>query len=251
MNGRFKALVLYDGTEFEGFQKQPPSHRTVQGEIEKGLQALFKKSITVIGAGRTDSGVHATGQVISFAGEWNHPEGALQNALNANLPEDIAILKIEQVHTDFHPRFDAKKRQYEYLIYNSKVRQPLYRNFSWRVAKPLDIEKMNEAAAVLLGNHDFATFGQPPQGVKTVRSVFQAKWCIKEPYLMFTIQANAFLYRMVRSIVGSLKLVGEGSWSVEQFLEAFEVADRSFCGPVAPPQGVYLVSVEYDAPHSF
>lgn len=242
---RFKALVSYDGTGFEGFQKQPPTHRTVQDEIEKGLQSVFNNAITIVGAGRTDSGVHATGQVISFEAQWHHPDEALRNALNANIPKDIAILKIEQVHTSFHPRFDAQKRVYEYLIYNSRVRHPLYRNWSWRVSKPLDIEKMNEAALLLIGDHDFATFGQPPQGIKTVRTVFKAKWTVREPFILFTIEANAFLYRMVRSIVGSLKLVGEGVWTVEQFLEAFQAADRTLCGSVAPPQGVYLVSVEY------
>ncbi len=248
MNGRFKACIAYDGTRFEGFQRQPKGHRTVQEELEKAAQAIFNKSKTIIGAGRTDSGVHATGQVISFDAEWKHSEQAMQNALNANLPEDIAVLKIEQVHPNFHPRFDAVKRTYNYFIYNNRVRQPLFRDRSWWVKPKLDIGKMNEAAALLIGNHDFATFGQPPRGIKTVRSVFQAYWEFKDPYFVFTVQANAFLYRMVRSFVGSLKMVGEGQWAVEQFAEVLEAKDRSKCGPVAPPQGVYLVSVEYDAP---
>lgn len=242
---RYKALVSYDGTEFEGFQKQAPSHRTVQEEIEKGLSVIFNSTIPIIGAGRTDSGVHATGQVISFQSFWKHSDDALKNALNANLPEDIAILKIEQIHTHFHPRFDAKRRTYEYFIYNSPIRHPLYRQRSWRVSKPLNLAKMNEAASYLTGEHDFATFGQPPQGTKTVRAVFQAEWGEQFPYIKFTIAANAFLYRMVRSIVGSLKCVGEEIWTVDQFVAAFEASDRSLCGPVAPPQGVYLVSVEY------
>ncbi|MEM7330754.1 MAG: tRNA pseudouridine(38-40) synthase TruA [Chloroflexota bacterium] len=248
MNGRYKACVSYDGTRFEGFQRQPKGHRTVQEELENALQAIFNKQIRIVGAGRTDSGVHASGQVISFDIKWKHSDQDLQNALNANLPEDIAVLKIEQIHDNFHPRFDATKRAYEYFIYNAPVRHPLHRNRSWWVKPKLDVEKMNEAATLLIGEHDFATFGQPPQGTRTLRAVFEAHWKIKAPFLIFSVQANAFLYRMVRSLVGSLKMVGEGQWSVAQFAEALEKADRSMCGPVAPPQGVYLVSVEYDAP---
>lgn len=242
---RYKALLAYEGTEFEGFQRQAPSHRTVQGEVEKGLHAILDKKTSIVGAGRTDSGVHATGQVISFTCEWRHPEEALRNALNANLPEDIAVLQIEQIHETFHPRFDAKWRRYEYRIYNAPTRQPLYRHRSWWVKRPLNITQMNQAAKCLLGEHDFATFGQPPQGNSTVRTVVKAEWQECAPYLVLTVEANAFLFRMVRSIVGSLKMVGDGSWSIEQFGKALKRADRTQCGPVAPPQGVYLVSVKY------
>ena len=242
---RFKATVAYDGTHFAGFQKQPEQFRTVQRELENGLFAIFNKQIPIIGAGRTDTAVHATGQVISFDCDWKHPVEALHNALNANLPDDVVALKIEQIHTYFHPRFDAKVRTYQYLVYNKPVRHPLYRNCSWHVVKPLDMTMMNEAAVYLKGEHDFATFGQPPQGNNSVREIFQAIWDVQEPYLVFTVSANAFLYRMVRSLVGSLKQVGEKSWTVEQFLAAMQAKNRDACGKVAPPQGVYLVSVEY------
>ena len=242
---RYKALIAYDGTNFEGFQRQRPSHRTVQAEVEQALKLILGESISVAGAGRTDSGVHATGQVISFMTVWHHSDQALQNALNAKLPSEIVILKIEQIQAEFHPRFDARKRTYEYLILNTAVRQPLYRHRAWWVKRPLRLETMNEAAAHLLGEHNFSTFGQPPQGHNTVRHIFQAEWTLREPFLLFTIQANAFLYRMVRSIVGSLKLVGENAWSIETFVDAFQQQERSSCGPVAPPQGVYLISVEY------
>lgn len=242
---RFKAQIAYDGTRFEGFQKQANGHRTIQAEIEKGLQFVLKKPTPIIGAGRTDSGVHATGQIISFLADWKHPAAALRDALNANLSDEIVILTIEQVHAEFHPRYDAKMRGYSYLVYNAPIRHPLYRHKSWHVKKPLDLSLMNQAASLLLGEHDFATFGQPPQGDKTIRHIFKAEWSTKAPFLQFEIKANAFLYRMVRSIVGSLRLVGEGTWSVEHFAYALEQRERKYCGQVAPPQGVYLVSVEY------
>lgn len=242
---RFKAIVAYDGTDFAGFQKQPSQYRTVQREIENGLQAIFDAFIPVIGAGRTDSGVHALGQVIAFSARWRHSETALRNALNANLPKDIAVLQIEQTDSAFHPRFDAKGRRYAYRIFNSPVRHPFYRRQSWWVTAPLDVAKMEEAAVYLVGQHDFATFGQPPQGNNTVRNLSEATWQREGDRLCFTIEANAFLYRMVRSIVGSLKLVGEGTWRVEQFVEALRARDRAQCGAVAPPEGVCLVSVQY------
>lgn len=237
--------MAYDGTDFAGFQKQPEQHRTVQREIENGLRAVLDETIPVIGAGRTDSGVHAAGQVIAFTAHWRHSETALRNALNANLPRDIAVLQLEQTDAAFHPRFDAKWRRYTYRIYSAPVRNPLYRRQCWWVTAPLDLEKMAEAAVFLIGQHDFATFGQPPQGSSTVRELTRAEWTKVGPLLQFTVEGNAFLYRMVRSIVGSLKLVGEGTWRVEQFGDALRAADRTRCGVTAPPQGVCLEFVQY------
>lgn len=243
---RYKALLAYDGTAYQGFQRQRRDRPTVQQALEDALTHISKRPISVTAAGRTDSGVHATGQVISFVIDWRHPVNALQNALNAALPADIAILQLEQAPDTFHPRFDARRRAYKYLIDNSPVRNPLHRLHSWHVRQPLDVARMNRAAAVLIGEHDFATFGQPPQGTNTVRELFAAHWEQDVQFLTFFIEANAFLYRMVRSLVGSLKLVGEGAWSVEQFKDAFNACDRSRSGKAAPPQGLYLVSVAYE-----
>ena len=242
---RFRALVEYDGTDYFGFQRQIEGQPTVQSELERVLRQIVRESITITGSGRTDSGVHATGQVISFNSEWRHAVADLQRALNANLPADIAILQLDTAEPTFHPRFDARRRAYEYHIYNSTVRSPLRRQRSWHVAKPLDWERMNQAAACLIGIHDFATFGQPPQGTVTVREVFAARWEKRYEFLVFSIVANAFLYRMVRSIVGSLKMVGEGRWTVEQFEAALAACDRSRSGKVVPAQGLTLVSVTY------
>jgi tRNA pseudouridine38-40 synthase len=243
---RYRALVEYDGAAYHGFQRQREGEPTIQAALEEALEALFGRFLPVTGAGRTDSGVHALGQIITFVADWPHGLAALQRALNANLPADIAILQLEGSSPTFHPRFDARRRSYEYHIYNAPVRSPIRRATSWYVRRPLAIERMNEAAARLLGRHDFATFGQPPQGENSVREVYRAGWEPRVGLLVFSIEANAFLYRMVRSVVGSLKLVGDGTWTVDEFVAAFQACDRSRCGTVAPPHGLYLVSVLYE-----
>jgi tRNA pseudouridine38-40 synthase len=243
---RYRALVEYDGSAYYGFQRQQDEQPTIQAELEKVLNHLAQRPVPVTGAGRTDSGVHALGQVISFTMEWHHGWEALQRAINANLPVDIAVLKVEEVSSAFHPRFAARRRGYMYHICNTTVRSPLQRLRSWHISQPLDVEKMNQAAKRLLGVHDFATFGQPPHGENTVREVFVANWRRQDKLLIFTIEANAFLYRMVRSVVGSLKLVGDDTWSVEDFVAALQACNRSRAGTVAPPQGLYLVSVTYE-----
>jgi tRNA pseudouridine38-40 synthase len=242
----FRALIAYDGTAYAGFQRQREGQRTIQGELERVLGELAQRPITIRGAGRTDSGVHATGQVVSFELEWPHGQVALQRAINANLPADIAVLNLEQCEADFHPRFDARRRAYKYIIYNAAVRSPIRRQYAWHVKRPLDEHKMNQAAQALVGVQDFATFGQPPQGENTVREVFTAVCQREGEQVSVFIEANAFLQRMVRSIVGSLKLVGEGKWTVEEFVTALEARDRRQCGTVAPPHGLYLVSVTYE-----
>ncbi|GJM40600.1 MAG: tRNA pseudouridine synthase A [Ardenticatenaceae bacterium] len=241
----YVALLAYDGTEYHGFQRQVESQPTVQSVVENALSRLARQPVTLLGSGRTDSGVHAVGQVISFSMVWKHRCEDLHRALNANLPEDVAILQLKQAPSSFHPRFDAQRRAYEYIIFNGPLRHPLKRAFSWHVRQHLDEDKMNQAAAVMLGVHNFATFGQPPQGNNFVRELFVAKWMRNEHDLIFRIEANAFLYRMVRSIVGSLKLVGEGTWTIEEFVRAFKAKNRHECGTVAPPQGLHLVSITY------
>jgi tRNA pseudouridine38-40 synthase len=245
-NDTFAALIAYDGTEYHGFQRQVKTQPTIQSTIENVLSQLARQPVTLLGAGRTDSGVHAVGQVITFSLTWQHSSEDLSRALNANLPEDIAILQLKQVPSSFHPRFDALRRAYVYNIFNGPTRHPLKRRFSWHVVRPLDEEKMDQAAKRLLGIHNFATFGQPPQGNNFVRELFVANWTRSGNDLQFRIEANAFLYRMVRSIVGSLKLVGEGTWAIEEFVQAFEAESRHECGTVAPPQGLHLVNITYE-----
>ena len=201
--------------------------------------------VTVIGAGRTDAGVHAWGQVIAFDVAWRHDRDALRRALNANLPPDVALRNIESVPRDFHPRFDAKRRTYQYAINNQIDSSPLLRRRTWHRHRPLDLPSMQEASNLLVGEHDFATFGRPPVGENSKRHVFRADWQQDDALLSFTVEANAFLQRMVRSLVGSLCLVGEGRWSVSTFAEVFAAANRALAGPTAPPQGLCLLGVTY------
>ena len=240
----YRALVEYDGTAYYGFQRQR-SEQTIQGQLEAAIIAVAGQPAPVAGAGRTDRGVHAKGQVIGFELEWRHGHQALERALNANLPEDIAVRCLEEAPEGFHPRFSARRRAYEYRIYIAGVRRPLIRRKSWHVVRPLDVDEMNRAAAAIAGQHDFATFGQPPQGHNSGREVFRARWRHLDELLIFEIEANAFLYRMVRSLVGSMKAVGEGRWTVTDFVTALAKADRSLAAQTAPPQGLCLMSVTY------
>ncbi len=242
---RYQAIIEYDGTAYCGFQKQLTGP-SIQQELERAIRLISGEERTVIGAGRTDSGVHATGQVVAFDLEWPHGPKTLWRALNANLPADIAAVRLSETKEDFHPRFDAIKRTYNYYIYNEPVRSPLYRRTSWHVSQQLDIGRMNLAASAIVGEHDFATFGRPPQGNNSVRQVFQAEWNRNESLLIFTIEANAFLYRMVRSLVGCLKAVGEGTWTVERFIATLNARDRDRAAQTAPPHALFLTSVIYE-----
>ncbi len=243
---RYRAVVAYDGTGYHGFQVQANSRPTIQGELEAAIRAVSgQENIRVIAAGRTDAGVHATGQVIAFDLAWRHSPMDLARALNARLPLDIAVKSLEEASPDFHPRYDARSRVYRYRIYNAPVRDPLQVRISWHVKPALDVEAMQEAARALIGTHDFATFGQAPDGGSTVRTVYRAEWKASGARLAFTIEANAFLYKMVRSIVGTLKEVGMRAMTPAEFAEVLRAADRSLAGATAPPHGLFLVRVVY------
>ncbi len=243
---RYRALVAYDGAAYLGFQRQRKGQPTIQGTLEQVLSKLAGRPLPILGAGRTDSGVHATGQTISFEMDWKHPITKLQSAINAYLPQDIVVRDLQETENSFHPRFDAYRRAYKYYIYNTAVRSPIHRNYSWHVRRSLDVEMMHQAAQSLIGVHDFATFGQPPQGINTVREVTAVSCQQEGEMVTISIEANAFLQRMVRSIVGSLKQVGEGMWTIEELVDAFQACERSRCGTVAPPQGLFLIAVTYE-----
>ncbi len=248
----FRATVEYDGTAYFGFQRQRRGPNrvgvSIQEELEEALGRLAGHPIRVTGAGRTDTGVHALGQVIGFTIEWPQRRGdaALLRALNASLPPDIAVSTLAEALPGFHPRFDARRRTYEYRVLNAPVRRPLFRWRAWHVAAALDEAQMNVAAARLVGTRDFATFGRPPVGDNTTRTIYSAAWRRESDLLIFRVVANAFLHRMVRSLVGSLRKVGDGSWSVDDFAVALAACDRKRSASAAPAHGLYLVSVEYD-----
>jgi len=252
---RYRGILAYDGTNYQGFQRLAGPEPSIQAEVEAALsKATARQKIAIIGAGRTDAGVHATGQVIAFDAEWKHDDEDLHRAINALLPTDIALQRLERAEPDFHPRFDAASRTYQYFVYEAQIRQPMMARMSWWV-KPhihtrLDVEKMNWAAAKLLGTHDFASFGTPPQGESTVRHVLQSEWEIEVPtqgtrLISYCIEANAFLYHMVRSIVGTLVEVGLNRMTIEEFIEAFQAKDRGRITKLAPPHGLTLIEVTY------
>ena len=245
---KYRATVCYDGAEFFGFQRQS-SARSVQGEIEAALHKITGLAVPVIGAGRTDTGVHASGQVIAFQTDWPHSLEALTRAINFNLPADVAVSQIAECDERFHPRFSAVNRRYDYSVVISPLRLPLERRYAWVMAAPLDVQRMNCGAACLRGQYDFAAFGTPPVGENTVRTVSRADWEQIEAQplvrLRFTIEANAFLFRMVRRIVMLLVQVGRGWFEPERVREVLNSGDIAQVKGLAPACGLNLVEVKY------
>ena len=241
---RYRATVEYDGTDFLGYQIQAEG-RTVQGEIEKSLQQVTGSYIRIDGAGRTDAGVHAVGQVIAFNVAWRHPLDDLHRALNATLPRDIGITDLTITDNDFHPRFSALSRSYRYTVINRPWPSVLQRRYSHHVREPLDIAAMSQAGKILIGSHDFASFGKPPQGEVTMRNVTQAKWSADGEQVWFDITANAFLYRMVRTIAGTLLQVGQGRITVDDIEEILAARDLTRSATPAPACGLCLMYVAY------
>jgi tRNA pseudouridine38-40 synthase len=239
---RLSAIVEYDGTDFEGFQVQARK-RTVQGELERALHKITGEKIRVTGAGRTDTGVHAIGQGVHFDTTWNRPPKVLQRALNAVLPNDIAIRTLVQVPEDFSARYSAQNRTYRYTILNQAIRSPLAERYALAISEPLDADAMNSAAQYLIGEHDFGAFGTPPRGDNTVREVYHAQVTREGARVLTKIKANAFLYRMMRRIVGTLILVGKGTLSITEFREVLEKKRRA--GQSVPPHGLCLIAVNY------
>ena len=245
MSARFRAVVEYDGTEYAGFQRQP-DQPTIQGVLESVLGQLTGGPVRVLAAGRTDAGVHAEGQVIAFDTGWSHPVEELHRGLNALLPDDIAVRRLEVAEAGFHPRFDAASRVYRYRILNQPVRSPLRARFAYHEHRPLDLQAMAAATEMLIGTHDFATFGLPTQGEATVRQVMNVCWqqC-GDGLLSMTIEANGFLRGMVRCIVGTALQAGLGEITLNGFQTRFQARERSQTSPPAPPQGLCLMSVRY------
>lgn len=255
------ALVEYDGTNSYGFQVQP-GKRTIQGQLEESLRTFTELHGRISAAGRTDRGVHARGQVIGLTLRWTHSLDALQRAWNANLSSEIAICAIQEVPEAFHPRFSAHSRIYRYTVIERsgadwEGRAPLARRYGAVQGRKLDLDAMQQAAALIVGEHDFATFGMPTVGESTVRTVLRATWQEVEPWLpvlagqrqdrvlVFTIEANAFLKHMVRKLVGSMLKLGRGARSVADFAEALAAADGSRSAPSAPPNGLVFEAVTY------
>lgn len=255
------ALVAYDGTTFNGFQVQDGVD-TVQGALEAALEQVTGCFCRVAGSGRTDTGVHARGQVISVTVPWRHSLDALARAWNHFLPTTVLIRCVAEAPDGFHPRFSATSRTYSYTVYcpfaGTKFRWahfPTLDRYAFIEPYALDVELMNLASVAFKGEHDFATFGQPPQGEVTIRCISEIGWQLQpatfeQPQcalqmVLFTVTANAFLRRMVRNLVGTLLAVGRAEWTLQDVTDALAARNRSRSAPPAPPQGLVLERVEY------
>lgn len=242
---QFRLVIEYDGTDFSGWQIQP-NERTVQATLEAALATLFGRTIRVVVAGRTDAGVHAAAQVVCFHAEKEIKPATVLRALNALTPRDLAISAADVVPDSFDPRRSAKGRVYVYRIWNRSVPSPLWRRYAWNVSRPLDAEAMAEAAAHLIGEHDFRTFRAAGcDAPTTVRRVVASTVEIDGPLLTYRVEATAFLRHMVRNIVGTLVEVGHGQRSAADIPSLLEACDRTRAGITAPAHGLCLVEVRY------
>ena len=242
---RIKLTVEYDGGPFCGWQSQI-NGTTVQGEIERAFFEQTGQKINLVGSGRTDAGVHALGQVAHFDTDCAIPPEKIAYAINTHLPESIRILKSELVGEDFHARFNAKKKTYIYKIYTGDISSPIRRNTAVFVRGTLDDEKMKEALAYIVGEHDFTCFMASGSPVKdAVRTVYSLDFEKDGNDYTFRITGNGFLYNMVRIIVGTLIYVGQGRISPNEVKNIIDSKDRTLAGITMPPQGLYLESVVY------
>jgi tRNA pseudouridine38-40 synthase len=239
---RYQVVIAYDGTHFEGFQRQGRA-RTVQAEIETALRQIGWQGETILAAGRTDSGVHASGQVIAFDLEWKHSTDALTRALNANLPSDVAARRTWTAPAEFHPRYAAQARSYCYRLFCQPQRDPLRERYSWRVWPAIELSSLNEAAKNLPGRRDYSPFGMAmsPEG-STIRTIFRAGWEATSEGLQFKITGDAFLYHMVRRLVYLQTLIGQERYELIGFCAGLNEGKAQPPG-LAPAAGLTLEKV--------
>ena len=253
-----KLTLAYDGTRFVGWQRQADGE-SIQGLLEDALARFEGAPVTVHGAGRTDAGVHALGQVASASVTFTHPTTTIVRALNAHLPEDIRVLDVADAASDFHARFSARSKTYRYQIRAGTIGNPFTRAFVWQLPEALNVAAMTEAAAALVGRHDFAVFQSAGTEVaSTVRTIVRSVFSIterperserterSERLLVYEVTADGFLRHMVRAIVGTLVEIGRGWRPAESMAQLIGHGTRAQAGATAPPHGLFLVSVDYD-----
>ncbi len=240
-----KLTIAYDGTGYFGWQRQS-NQITIQEVLENKLSLICGGKTTLYGAGRTDARVHALEQAANFKTHRRLDEATWRRALNSMLPKDILIKKVEFVEKDFHARYAAQKKRYCYRLLLAPYHCPFERNYAWQLHYLLDLEAMREASAYLLGEHDFASFQGVGGSVKTsIRSLEKLSFNLEGKLLRIDVAGNGFLRHMVRNIVGTLVEIGRGKLSPEDLPKILAARDRAQAGPTAPPQGLYLVKVEY------
>jgi tRNA pseudouridine38-40 synthase len=244
-----KLTLVYDGTGYFGWQTQP-GKPTIQAELERALSQITKEPTSAIASGRTDAGVHALGQVVSVRTESPHPVDVLQRALNANLPENISVLDVQEAPEGFHAIRDALSKRYRYLIDDGPSADPIVRNFVWRIPRRLDERRMHESAQVLAGSHDFSSFeaagADRQSSVRTVSDISVSRRdALGGERVVFEIEADGFLYHMVRNIVGVLVKVGRGRQAVDWPAKVLAARSRPAAANTAPARGLFLVNVRY------
>ncbi|MBT2725579.1 MULTISPECIES: tRNA pseudouridine(38-40) synthase TruA [unclassified Bacillus (in: firmicutes)] len=244
---RYKCIISYDGSGFSGYQVQP-NKRTVQSVLEAVLSKMHKgDTVKVVGSGRTDAGVHAKGQVIHFDSPLLIPADKWEKALNSMLPEDISVLKVVTVTESFHARFDAKGKEYRYVLHLSQKRDPFQRKFAYQYPYRLNFQAMEEASKLFLGTHDFTSFcAAKTEVVDKVRTIESIDFTRKDELLTIRFVGNGFLYNMVRILVGTLLEVGSGERSPEDIPIILAHKDRRLSGKTAPGHGLYLWEVFYE-----
>lgn len=244
---RILFTIAYDGSDFFGWQKQPDENiRTVQGEFEKALGRFFKKNVECIGASRTDRGVHAMGQRAVIDIDTTVPTEKFPLALHSFLPEDISVVKAEDVSEEFHPRYYCVKKTYQYKIYNGKYRNPICRKYSEYCHVFLDEKKMNEVSKAFIGTHDFKAFAASGNSSKTtVRTIFDIDVKREGEFVVITVTGDGFLYNMIRIMAGTLMLAGTGKLDFDGLLKIIESRDRTKAGKTAGPNGLTLMEINY------
>jgi len=243
---RIKLTIAYDGTNYSGWQMQNNA-KTVEETLANALSTLLHEEVSLIGASRTDAGVHALGNVAAFDTESPIPPEKICYAVNSFLPEDIRVVKSEEVGEDFHPRFGAHNKCYEYLVSYGAFENPMERLYSYHIRKMPNIDAMKEAATYIVGEHDFESFcAAGAQVVSKVRTVYSLDVLPEESGLVIRITGNGFLYNMVRIIAGTLLKVGEGAIEPETVKDIIDAKNREKAGPTAPAKGLRLVWIEYD-----
>ena len=244
----FKLTLEYDGTDFKGWQIQGNGERTVQAELETALSKIFKKKVNVIGSGRTDSGVHASGQVAHVNADTRMETDKIQKALNANLSEDIVAIKVQEVKKDFHAQFLAKSKIYRYSILNRSYPCAQSRRFLYYYRYPINLSLMRKEAKCLIGKKDFRSFQAADflrKDRNTIRTIKRITIRKKENLITIDIEANGFLYKMVRNIVGTLLEIGSGLLPKGSLKKILKQKDRSYAGITAPAYGLCLIEVKY------
>ena len=241
-----KLIIGYDGTDFHGWQRQHDA-RTVQGALEDALEQLTGARTAATASGRTDAGVHALGQVVHFLTTSPHSTETFVRALNAILPPDVRVLDAADVPQAFHATLDARRKRYRYVIDNGRAADPFRLRYAWHVGRPLDAGRMAAGAKHLIGRHDFHSFETNwPNRMSSVRTVFDVSVTRADDQVTIEVEADGFLYNMVRAIAGTLVLVGSGAREPEWVGTALDARDRSAAGPTAPPRGLFLLWVRYD-----